>query len=271
MTTANSTIPVTADATIWGYQRVSHVDSKQSGNGFEVQRTSIEHWVESLIRRYPHLKFGGWFQDDVVSGRIPLAKRKAGRFLVDRLRPGDHVVFSRIDRGFRNMRDLTNMLETWLDKGVGVHFADLNIDATTPSGKMTLHVIGSMAEYEASMVGLRNRETIAVLRKAGRFVGGNPPLGFKWHSPGGNQRQRLVTDTEQRRVMQEIVRVRLTGLSWVRIADHIERKLAEYEHRPYRLLGFRKKMGGWSPKTCERAYHRELELQAKKNGQQETA
>ncbi|MFL5243882.1 MAG: recombinase family protein [Gemmataceae bacterium] len=45
--------------------------------------------------------------------------------------PGDAVIVPKLDRGFRNMRDILNTLETWERRGISLHLLDVQADTTT--------------------------------------------------------------------------------------------------------------------------------------------
>ena len=60
----------------------------------------------------------------------------------------DVVVVWRLDRLDRNLRHLITMLEKFA--ALGIAFVSLNkgIDATTPAGKLQMHILGGIAEIE---------------------------------------------------------------------------------------------------------------------------
>lgn len=244
---------------IYGYMRVSHKSSVLSGHGLDVQRAGIENYVAGLVARRPELSWGQMFQDDAVSAwKIPFANRvDGGRPLDKLLSRGDHVVFYRSDRAFRRLRDTVNQVEAWIERGIAVHFADQGIDVTTPAGRMVLHMMGAMAEHEAAIASVRNREVCERMRMRGRPSGGHPPLGFKWSGKRGRLK-RLVPDPAVRRIMQEIVRMRDNEkLPFRVISDRLEMAFAQQENRPYRSMAWR---SGWQLKRCWCAYYAEKNL-----------
>lgn len=256
------------DSTNWlvyGYLRVSHLDGKQSQNGLEAQVTSIERYFQYLQLRDPRLVWGGWFRDEAVSASKKMfANRPEGKRLDACLRPGDQIIFAKLDRAFRNLKDLTHTIEHWVQRKIGLHFADMQIDLTTPAGMAMLQMAGVFAQWEASMVSVRVREAQAKLKAGGRPAAGRAPIGMRWVDPGKGRTHTLASNNAKRRVMQEIVRLRdVEGLSFRQISDRIERELAAYEKRPER-----QRDGGrdWHVMKCCRGYHGEKAILERMQG-----
>jgi DNA invertase Pin-like site-specific DNA recombinase len=88
-----------------------------------------------------------------------------------RRRRFDVVVCWRLDRLGRNLRHLVVLLEEL--QGLGVGFVSLGegIDLGTPAGRLQLHVLAALAEFERSRIQERVRAGLARVRAAGKRLG----------------------------------------------------------------------------------------------------
>ena len=83
----------------------------------------------------------------------------------------DVVVCWRLDRLGRNLKHLINLLEDL--QALGVAFVSLaeGIDATTPAGKLQMHILGAIAEFERARIQERVRAGLARARAQGVRLG----------------------------------------------------------------------------------------------------
>jgi DNA invertase Pin-like site-specific DNA recombinase len=74
-----------------------------------------------------------------------------------RRRRFDVVVCWRLDRLGRSLKHLITLLEDL--QALGVAFVSLNegIDATTPAGRLQMHILGAIAEFERARIAERVR------------------------------------------------------------------------------------------------------------------
>jgi len=88
-----------------------------------------------------------------------------------RRRRFDVLVVWRLDRLGRNLRHLILLLDEL--HALGVAFVSLaeGIDATTPAGRLQLHVLGAIAEFERARIQERVRAGLARARAQGRKLG----------------------------------------------------------------------------------------------------
>ena len=84
------------------------------------------------------------------------------------------ILVWRFDRFARSLRDLVNALE--LCKSLRIDFcsATEGIDTTVPSGELLFGIIGSIAQFERSLISERVRMGIAHAREKGSAIG-RPP------------------------------------------------------------------------------------------------
>jgi DNA invertase Pin-like site-specific DNA recombinase len=125
------------------------------------------------LRRY--IAARGWtsveFVDRGVSGSKD--KRPALDALVcdAKRRRFDVLVCWRLDRLGRNLRHLILLLDEL--SALGVAFVSLaeGIDATTPAGRLQLHILGAIAEFERARIQERVKAGLARARSQGVRLG----------------------------------------------------------------------------------------------------
>jgi len=125
------------------------------------------------LRRYAGAR--GWpsaeYVDRGVSG--PKDRRPALDALLKdaRRRRLDVVVVWRLDRLGRNLRHLITLLEEF--QALGIAFVSLNkgIAATTPAGKLQMHILGAIAEFERARIAERVRAGLRRAKAQGKRLG----------------------------------------------------------------------------------------------------
>jgi len=111
---------------------------------------------------------------ETISG--PKKERPQFEAALAMLEEGDEIVFTKLDRGFRNQRQCINTLHDLQEKGVHVRTTDGMIN-TRALGKFAPIVIGllsGLGEVERQMVIERTQESINHRRETGGNLGGRP-------------------------------------------------------------------------------------------------
>ncbi len=142
------------------YARVSTVDQEP------------ENQLQEL-RRYVQAR--GWTSQEYVDRGVSGAKDR--RPALDRLvrdamrRKIDVLICWRLDRLGRNLRHLILLLDEL--HAMGVAFVSLaeGIDATTPAGRLQLHVLGAIAEFERARIAERVKAGLARAKARGQRLG----------------------------------------------------------------------------------------------------
>lgn len=80
---------------------------------------------------------------------------------------------SRLDRLGRSLPHLLNLVEDLTNRGVGLRSLAEQIDTTSATGRLVLHVFAALAEFERSLNHERTIAGLAAARARGR-VGGRP-------------------------------------------------------------------------------------------------
>lgn len=134
-------VPPERPPMVFGYRRISPGDSK---HGLDAQIPAVEAYFNLLKADEPNLTWGEWFADNHESAfKKRFLERPEGRRLHTTLRRGDHIIFAKFDRAFRQARDAHNMLAMWQERGIHIHFADLRVDTNTAHGRLFLSLLAA--------------------------------------------------------------------------------------------------------------------------------
>ena len=136
-----------------GYARTSTIDQAA---GFEAQKRDLNKAGCTKV-----------FAEQVSS----VAQRQQLEAALDYLRDGDVLIVTKLDRLVRSMRDLMLIVDRTAAKGAGLRILSMSLDTTTPTGKLMLNVLGSVAEWERETMLERQREGIAKAKAAGKYKG----------------------------------------------------------------------------------------------------
>src|SRR5207245_984816 len=125
------------------------------------------------LRRYSEAR--GWTGTEFIDRGVSGSKDK--RPALDSLirdakrRRFDVLVCWRLDRLGRNLRHLVTLLEEL--QGLGVAFVSLGegIDCTTPAGKLQMHILAALAEFERERIRERVLAGRARAKSQGSRVG----------------------------------------------------------------------------------------------------
>lgn len=102
------------------------------------------------------------------------APRKALSEALDYLREGDALVVTKLDRLARSVADLVGIIKSIEGKRASLKVLNLSLDTGTPTGKLMLNLLGSVAEFERDLMLERQREGIAKAKAEKRYKGRKP-------------------------------------------------------------------------------------------------
>ena len=94
-------------------------------------------------------------------------------------REGDVFTVTKLDRLARSIFDLLAIVKRLEAKGVTLRVLDGAINTTTPEGRLQLHLLGAIAEFERAMMLQRQKEGIAKAKREGRYKGRKPTARSK--------------------------------------------------------------------------------------------
>ncbi|MGQ5719649.1 recombinase family protein [Pseudochrobactrum asaccharolyticum] len=142
---------------IIGYARTSTVEQQA---GFEAQFRDLQaHGCDKIFSEQV---------SSVNSQRLQLEQA------MDFAREGDVLVVTRLDRLARSIANLTQIVASLENKKVGLRILDMSIDTNTPTGRLLINLVGSIAQFEREIMLARQREGIAKAKDKGLFKGRAP-------------------------------------------------------------------------------------------------
>jgi DNA invertase Pin-like site-specific DNA recombinase len=90
------------------------------------------------------------------------------------MRSGDVLTVVRLDRLARSMRQLLTTMDSLQARRIGLRSLHENIDTTSATGRLILHIFAALGQFEVELLRERTRTALAASRARGR-VGGRPP------------------------------------------------------------------------------------------------
>lgn len=94
--------------------------------------------------------------------------------LLSTVQPGDKIVFTKLDRFARSTVDALNIASELNQKGVAMvvlNFGGMQVDVSTPTGKLMLTMFAGFAEFEREIMLERQRAGIARAKAHGKYKG----------------------------------------------------------------------------------------------------
>ena len=148
------------------------------------------------------------------------------------------VVVYKVDRLTRSLLDFSRIIEI-LDKNNATFVSvTQQFNTTTSLGRLTLNILLSFAQFEREMISERTHDKMAAARRRGKWVGGNPVLGYDVAPQGGSL---VVNESEAQRV-REIFALYLELGSLIPLVEELDRRgwqMKEWTTRDGRMAGGR--------------------------------
>lgn len=108
-----------------------------------------------------------------------VASRAQLEAALDFIRTGDVFVVTKLDRLARSVADLCAIVKRIEAKGASLRIPAMNLDTSTPTGRLMLNIIGSVAQFEREVMLERQREGIAKAKGEGKYKGRAPTARAK--------------------------------------------------------------------------------------------
>jgi DNA invertase Pin-like site-specific DNA recombinase len=149
------------------YSRVSTADQAESGAGLAAQEAALR--ATATHRGWDVLSH---LTDAGASGK-KLSGRPALADALDLVSTGqaDALAVSKLDRLSRSLLDFAALMVRSQHEGWNLIALDVDVDTTTPSGRLVANVMASVAEWERDTIGARTRDALAARRAEGVVLG----------------------------------------------------------------------------------------------------
>ena len=137
-------------------------------------RTSTQDQKYSLEAQVEDLKAAGCervFREEVSSVD---SKREELENALDYIREGDVLVVKKLDRLARSVADTVKIQERLEAKKAGLKTLDMDIDTTTPGGRLSFNLFASIAQFEREVMLERQKVGIAKAKADGKYKGRKP-------------------------------------------------------------------------------------------------
>lgn len=202
-------------STYYGYIRVSTLQQANDGDSLETQLKQITSYASLKGYDIPPENF---ITERGISGSVEFEKRPEGLKLFEKLETGDVLIFSKLDRAFRNTRNALNTLHDLKLRGISVHFIDLGGDVTNDGiGSVIFTILSAFATFERERIATRIREVKQVQKADGKFLGGFTRFGYRV------EEDRLVKDPDQQIIIKEMKDMKRRGMSLRRISKWLKK------------------------------------------------
>lgn len=148
---------------------------------------------QNTARQLAGIKLDKEFVDIMTGSTI---ERKNLIACMEYVREGDKLVVDSIDRLARNLRDLQEIIDSLIKKGVSVQFIKENLTfnaAKDPMATLTLQIMGAFAEFERTMIRARQREGIDAAKKSGKHLGRPPKTTPKFISQAKELKEKGIS------------------------------------------------------------------------------
>lgn len=139
-------------------------------------RTSTIEQMAGLEAQIRDLQAAGAekvFQEKTSSVGPRAALKAAFEFV----REGDTLMVTKLDRLARSVADLTTIIQQLDEKRVSLRILAMGggtLDTATPTGRLTVNMLGAIAQFERELMLERQREGIAKAKAAGLYRGRAP-------------------------------------------------------------------------------------------------
>ena len=134
-------------------------------------RVSTKNQGESLDNQINTLRKAGCSKvfSEVVSGAN--SKRKELTQVLSTLNRGDTLIITTIDRLGRSLKDLISIINALQSKKIKFQSIKEQMDTSTDTGMLMFNMMGSIAEFERSLINRRIYEGVKRAKAQGKYKG----------------------------------------------------------------------------------------------------
>lgn len=148
-----------------GYCRVSTREQAEDGHGLAAQRRAIATAAE--LRDWEV----EWIEDAGYTARSDKRPGLTAALQMLRRREAQVLVVSKLDRLSRSVQHFARFLDLAQRQRWALVALDLNLDMTTPNGRLVAHILAAVAQWESEMIGQRTADAMAEAKADGARYG----------------------------------------------------------------------------------------------------
>ncbi len=158
------------------YIRVSTQEQSIHGLSLEAQQASLGEWAKR-----EQVEVVGRYADPGISARKKAAKRPGLQRMLADVRAGkiDLIVFTKLDRWFRNVGEYYKVQEVLEQHHVDWKTIYEDYDTSTAAGRLKINIMLSVAQDEADRTSERIKVVFDAKRERREPLTGNCPTGYR--------------------------------------------------------------------------------------------
>lgn len=188
------------------YLRVSTDQQATEGVSLDAQRAKVQAFADLYDLELVAVEV------DAGASASTLDRPGLNRALAAlRAKKADALLVVKLDRLTRSVRDLGELLAGYFsnDRPWALLSVSDQIDTRTAAGRMVLHILTSVAQWEREAIGERTAAAMAHMASRGEYTGGQVPYGYRVADDGTH----LVEHAAEQEVVAAIRELRAGGLS----------------------------------------------------------
>ena len=203
---------------IYGYLRKSSEEGKTSS--FDTQKFKINSYCN-----IHNLRVNEWIED-VCSGGLLLYQREQGGLLTTKLKKGDTIICSALDRYSRSHYGLVNDVEKYRRLKIRLIFTDLgDVISSDSLGSVFYQILSIMSEWYRKSLSEKQKIAKDKMIKQGKYTGGKVKKGYDL----GENGQLVVCEKEQKEI-NLVKSLRAKGKKYKEIKSFMEKYTSRKWH-----------------------------------------
>ena len=134
-------------------------------------RVSTKHQRESLDQQIAQLKKAGCKEiySELISGAN--SKRPELTKLLTNIQSGETLIITAVDRLGRSLKDLIDIISSLKERSIIFQSLKEQMDTSTATGMLMFNMMGSIAEFERSLINRRIYEGVKRAKEQGKYKG----------------------------------------------------------------------------------------------------
>ena len=199
-----------------GYVRVSTTMQVQDGFSLESQEQKIYNEVAKR-----DLAIKSIYIDKGISGGS-MNKRLGLEHLIESLSKGMWVIVNSVSRLARNTKDLLSLVELFEKNKCHLVIIDLNLDITSPSGKLILTLLASQAQFEREITSERVKGVMTHLKDLGALRT-KPSFGWMMNPDKSKTAEIHIRNEDEQKIIDKLRELRSFNrdMSYTRFSEYL--------------------------------------------------